>query len=172
MCKRKRLHSTYEELTHGARTDSHDIEAAKSGNNTVIMLDCERQGSDLQIIIGFSDNFESDNAERLGCTLQVLLRQLVSLGAGSVMLTDLDVINENDLVETWKRNARVPRGVETPVHNLIQLQAEEHPEATAICAREGSLTYIELDDLSTRVSSGLIGMGIEKNAVLPLYFEK
>lgn len=137
-----------------------------------MMLDCDRQGSDLQIIIGFSDNFEWDNAERLGRTVHVLLRQLVSPGAGSITLTDLDVISERDLVKTWKRNARVPGGVETPVQILIQLQAEKHPEATALCARDGSLTYKELDDLSTRVASGLIGMGIEKNMILPLYFEK
>lgn len=136
------------------------------------MLDCEPQGSGLQMKISFSENFQVENAERVGCTVQVLLQQLVSPGAGGMMLTDLDIISETDLVETWERNATVPPGVQTPVHRLIQLQATERPDATAVCSRDGSLTYKELDDLATRVAAGLIRMGVRQNTVVPLYFEK
>lgn len=136
------------------------------------MLDCDLRESDLEMTTGFSDNFQLDSVERVGRTVQVLLQQLVSPGSGHIMLSDLDVISETDLMEAWKRNATVPRGVETPVHRLIQLQATEHPEATAVCARDGSLTYKELDDLATRVASGLIEMGVKKSMVVPLYFEK
>ena len=152
--------------------DNRYVEAAKSRNNAVIMLSCDARGSDLQINISASENFQLDNSERVGRTVQVLMQQLVSLGAGDMMLTDLDVISPTDLVETWRRNATVPPGVKTPVHRLIQLQTTERPEATAVCSRDGSLTYKELDDLASRVASGLIRMGIKKNTVVPLYFEK
>lgn len=148
------------------------VEATKSRNNAAIMLNCDPRGPDLQMTIGFSENFQLDNAERVGRTVQVLLQQLVSPGAGGRVLTDLDVISETDLVETWRRNATVPPGVQIPVHRLIQQQATERPEATAVCSRDGSLTYQELDSLATRVASGLVRMGVKKNTVVPLYFEK
>ena len=154
------------------RADNRYVEAAKSRNNSVIMFDCDARGPDLQMTISFSENFLLDNAERVGRTVQVLLQQLVSPGAGDMMLTDLDVISETDLVETWETNATVPPGVKTPVHRLIQQQATERPEATAVCSRDGSLTYKELDGLATRVASGLIRMGVKQNTVVPLYFEK
>ncbi|KAL2819011.1 putative polyketide synthase [Aspergillus cavernicola] len=151
----------------------YETEAAKGRNNPVMMLDCDlRGGSGLQMTISFSDHFQLDNVERQGRAIQLLLQQLTCSGGGPMMLTDLDMMSEQDLLETWKRNSTVPLAVGTPVHKQIHLKAREHPEAPAICARDGSLTYKELDDLATRVASGLIKMGVKKHVVVPLYFEK
>jgi amino acid adenylation domain-containing protein len=88
------------------------------------------------------------------------------------MLIDLNMISEQDLVETWKRNSTVPPAVKTPVHRLFQLKVREQPEAEAVCARDGSFTYKELDDLATRVAAGLSKRGVKTNVVVPLYFTK
>ncbi|KAL4932578.1 non-ribosomal peptide synthetase [Aspergillus undulatus] len=149
----------------------HEREGARN-KNTVIMLHCTMRGLDLQMGVGFSEEFGLDNAEVMGRAIQRVLQQLASPEAGTIMLTDLDIIGEQELVETWKRNSIVPPAVKTPVHKSIQLNAREQPEATAVYARDGSFTYKELDDLATGVAAGLARMGVKKDAVVPLYFEK
>lgn len=77
-----------------------------------------------------------------------------------------------DLCKIWQWNANVPTTADSCVHDLVVNQAQRRPQAPAICAWDGNLTYAELIALSTRLASHLVDLGIKKGAVVPLLFEK
>ncbi|KAJ5738145.1 nonribosomal peptide synthase [Penicillium malachiteum] len=58
------------------------------------------------------------------------------------------------------------------VHEEIHIMALQQPEAPAIDASDGSLTYAELDDLSTRLAIHLTAQGVSNETPVALLFEK
>ncbi|KAI2464380.1 nonribosomal peptide synthase [Annulohypoxylon bovei var. microspora] len=76
----------------------------------------------------------------------------------------------DDLCKIWTWNATVPEGVEACVHDLVIERMV--PEAAAVCAWDGELTYAELDALSTRLASHLISLGVGPEVIVPLCFQK
>ncbi|KAK7227934.1 hypothetical protein V2G26_000104, partial [Clonostachys chloroleuca] len=81
-------------------------------------------------------------------------------------------VSEQDLSRIWQWNAIVPERVDACVHDLISQSVHRQPEAPAVCAWDGSLTYRELDDLSSQLAYRLIGLGVGPNIFVPLCFEK
>ncbi|KAL7621640.1 hypothetical protein AAE478_008967 [Parahypoxylon ruwenzoriense] len=77
---------------------------------------------------------------------------------------------EEDLRKIWGWNAVVPKAVEACVHDLITERMS--PEAAAVCAWDGELTYDELDALSTRLAYRLVELGVGPEVIVPLCFEK
>lgn len=64
------------------------------------------------------------------------------------------------------------RGVNECVHTLVAKTVRSQPDAAAICAWDGDLTYGELDDLSTRWAYFLLGNGVGTDVIVPICFEK
>ena len=58
------------------------------------------------------------------------------------------------------------------VHHLFQEKVQEHPDAEAICSRDGSLTNEELDANATSLARHLIQNGVQAEFLVPLCFEK
>jgi len=69
-------------------------------------------------------------------------------------------------------NGELPRPVNTLVHHLILAQAVQHPKSQAVCSCDYSLTYSELDNLSSRLAKYLISQGVGVEVIVPLCFEK
>lgn len=88
------------------------------------------------------------------------------------MVRDIRSTSEEDLVDIWGWNATVPEGVEACVHDLFTSVAVSQPDATAVCAWDGDLTYRELDTLSSTVASRLVVLGVGPGSIIPLCFEK
>ncbi|THC88677.1 hypothetical protein EYZ11_011874 [Aspergillus tanneri] len=139
----------------------------------IIVVRFNLQGSFLQMQIQFSDKrFHSKEAENLARMLQGILQQLHNISSKSTLLTELNLISQQDLRELWNRNSTVPPASENLVHSLVHQIAQYHPDFPAVCAWDGSLTYKELVDLSTRLALGLARKGVGRGVVVPLYFEK
>ncbi|KAK1912702.1 hypothetical protein P3342_004638 [Pyrenophora teres f. teres] len=79
--------------------------------------------------------------------------------------------NEN-LEEIWRWNSTVPEAIEKCVHDLFVEQAKAQPNASAVCAWDGELTYGELDELSSKLAAHLVQLGVKREDVVPLCFEK
>ncbi|OSS50544.1 hypothetical protein B5807_04731 [Epicoccum nigrum] len=77
-----------------------------------------------------------------------------------------------DIQKIWRHNQAVPNGVERCIHNLFAEQAQARPDAPAICAWDGELTYGELDALSTKLAGHLVELGVKAEDIVPLCFEK
>ncbi|BCS21596.1 nonribosomal peptide synthetase ftmA [Aspergillus puulaauensis] len=84
----------------------------------------------------------------------------------------LGEIQTGDSESTLFFNAQVPEFWETCVHEVIQQRCKEAPESSAVAAWDGSFTYGELDDLSNRLASSLILLGVKAETFVPICMEK
>jgi fumiquinazoline F synthetase len=103
--------------------------------------------------------------------LGFLLKQLAEAEADT-LLGELEMMRKDDYKKLWLWNANVPSVVERCAHDLIEEKALVQPDAPAIDAWDGQLTYSELDRLATSLAHELVDKGIGSGAVALLCFEK
>ncbi|KAL7932976.1 hypothetical protein V8C35DRAFT_328181 [Trichoderma chlorosporum] len=77
-----------------------------------------------------------------------------------------------DLERIWNWNKIVPVPVERCVHEMIEERVQKQPDATAICAWDGELTYRELNEIASQLAGQLISLGVGIGTIVPLCFEK
>jgi hypothetical protein len=88
-------------------------------------------------------------------------------------LSSLDCLSQANLdkVCEWNGSQNI-QPVERCIHDVIADQVLERPDAEAVCAWDGSLTYRELDLASGRLATQLARLGVKPEALVPLCFEK
>ncbi|KAG0157832.1 hypothetical protein PDIDSM_5342 [Penicillium digitatum] len=84
---------------------------------------------------------------------------------------DVSTVCKEDLHDIWTWNEVLPGVLEACVHDLISDTVRAQPQSPAICAWDGEWSYIELDDLSSRLAHALAPFGVT-NTVVPICFEK
>lgn len=109
--------------------------------------------------------------ERIMFQFQHILRQLC-IGGNKMKLQDIQITSPEDYDTVWKWNATLPSMMESCVHSLIEQKMVEGPDAQAICAWDGELSYGELNQQSSRLAHRLIGMGVGPEVVVPILFNK
>ncbi|GIZ47066.1 hypothetical protein CKM354_001016700 [Cercospora kikuchii] len=119
-----------------------------------------------------SGTFTESQAERLVNQLRHVISQVLGQDLHDVKLASLNLTNSQDIQQIWQWNANVPETVSTCVHSLVTLKVHEQPSCPAVCAWDGSLTYKELDDLSTQVAKQLTSRGTVHGTAVLLLFEK
>ncbi|KAF2463979.1 acetyl-CoA synthetase-like protein, partial [Lindgomyces ingoldianus] len=87
-------------------------------------------------------------------------------------VADIDALTPDDRQEIWAWNAETPPVVERCIHDIFSERARARPEAPAVCAWDGEMTYSELDKLSTRLAGHLVEIGVKPEEIVPLCFEK
>ncbi|KAF5231323.1 hypothetical protein FANTH_13452 [Fusarium anthophilum] len=87
-------------------------------------------------------------------------------------LAGINVLCAEDKERIWQWNSPVPTPLEEWAHLLFEERVRSRPEAPAICAWDGDMTYQELDQASTALSARLGTMNIAQGSILPLCFEK
>ena len=87
-------------------------------------------------------------------------------------IQDIQTINPEDHETLWRWNANLPDAVDSCIHSLIEQITLEDPNAQAICAWDGELSYGDLDLQSSRVAHHLRGMGVGPEVRVPLLFNK
>jgi amino acid adenylation domain-containing protein/non-ribosomal peptide synthase protein (TIGR01720 family) len=85
---------------------------------------------------------------------------------------NIHILSDTDKEQLWEWNGNVPSAVERCVHDLIYEQAKTQPNALAVHAWDGKLSYCELDKLSTNIAYHLVSLGIKVGEIVPLSFEK
>lgn len=86
-----------------------------------------------------------------------------------------EIVNEAssvDLEQIRKWNETVTSPVEACIHHLIEKQVRDQPDDEAVCSRDGSLTYRELDAYANLIASRLVYLGIRPDDLVPFCFEK
>ncbi|KKY16044.1 putative nonribosomal peptide synthase [Phaeomoniella chlamydospora] len=87
-------------------------------------------------------------------------------------ISKINVLPTKDRDTIWKWNGILPASINQCVHQLIETRALLQPDAPAVCAWDGELTYKDLNDLSNRLAYHLIDLGIQSEVIVPLCFEK
>ncbi|KAJ5546688.1 hypothetical protein N7494_004273 [Penicillium frequentans] len=84
----------------------------------------------------------------------------------------LDIVSESNKAEILSWNSKVPQAIEKCAHHVIQDMATKKPEALAVAAWDGSLSYSKLDQYSSRLASYLVTFGVGPGSLIPTSFEK
>jgi amino acid adenylation domain-containing protein len=136
-----------------------------------VAIGVEYNGAVIDIDIAFRTSCMGEvQAEDLSKTLS---RAIAAITAGPrSSVHSLELITDEEKQQLWSWNADVLAAVKRCVHDLFAEQAAAQPEAPAICAWDGELTYGELDTLSTRLAGHLLSLGVKPDDVVPLCFEK
>lgn len=103
-------------------------------------------------------------------TLEQVLKSILAdreqkVGAMS-FLSDAD----RSKIAAWNREK--PSATRACIHQLVDRQTQLQTNKEAICAWDGSMTYGELDRLSSALASKLVDTGLQRGDVVPVCFEK
>lgn len=77
-----------------------------------------------------------------------------------------------DLEQLWTWNQHVPDFIDKCMHDIITSQAQQQPQKIAVESWDGSLTYQELDDLSSQLARQILQKNAGAGSRIPLCFEK
>ncbi|KAH7042794.1 non-ribosomal peptide synthetase [Macrophomina phaseolina] len=94
-------------------------------------------------------------------------------GGDAVRLADVSLCGPRDIEQIWDWNTQeLPETTSACAHDLIALHAACAPKREAICSWEGSITYADLDQLSSQLANHLFQLGVRPETPVPICFEK
>ena len=109
--------------------------------------------------------------QRMLHRLEMATQQLVNAGPDQ-HLKGIELVTRQELDQIWQWNNVTPRPVEKCLHEVVEKRARDQPNAPAVCAWDGELSYSELNRLSAMLAGRLLGFGIGEEVLVPLCFEK
>lgn len=137
-----------------------------------LVVQCVYDDEGLHIKAKFDSNMiEEAHVERMMHQFEHIMQQFHAEHNQLAKVKDIPMMCEEDMRDIWAWNRYVPESTEACMHDQIAAMARKQPDALAICAWDGELTYSELDTLSTRLASHLLQY-LDENAMVPLCFEK
>ncbi len=113
-----------------------------------------------------ADLFDGATIARMAGHLDVLWAAIVADPTRRV--GDLPLLTEADRRRLGQGPGRSPWKAGRPGHRLVEEQARRTPEATALIATEGSLTYREMERRANQLARHLIGLGVGPGSVVGL----
>lgn len=87
-------------------------------------------------------------------------------------LADISVMMPQEVEQIREWNKDLPIAAEFTIHELVARRARDQPQAQAVHAWDGTLSYAELEQKATALAHHLRNRGITTNALVPLCFEK
>lgn len=87
-------------------------------------------------------------------------------------ICQLDCVSESNKAQIRAWNKKSPKGVDRCTYEVLQNMAKQKPDALAIAAWDGNLTYSKLDQYSSRLASYLVTFGVGPGSLLPTCFDK
>ncbi|KAJ5165554.1 HC-toxin synthetase [Penicillium coprophilum] len=134
-------------------------------NANALMIECQIDTDGLHLLMSFdSVVIRRDQVLRLAQQLENVLRQICTKGSQFIELRRIETLSPQDVGDI--------RRVDRYVHDLIAEHVNDRPEAPAICAWDGNLTYRELDDLSNRLALYLVEIEVCRGKIVPLCCER
>ncbi|EAW07086.1 nonribosomal peptide synthetase fmqA [Aspergillus clavatus NRRL 1] len=148
--------------------------AMEDGAEDDLVIGVTPNSDHLVLNLRYKTSVLSDSqASSVIATFEKAIRSIITT-SGDAPVTAVDIFSEHDHDLIWARNQVVPPLVEACVHDIIHQRCLEHPDSEAACDTEGSLSYRELDEFSTRLARYLTSEcgGIAPNEVVPICLEK
>ncbi|KAL8760972.1 MAG: hypothetical protein Q9184_002869 [Pyrenodesmia sp. 2 TL-2023] len=146
---------------------------AQRATTTIVSRDESQPGAELsntKIIMGKSSETSSGYLESLASTLESILTTLITVP--ETRLQEMDYISERHKrqLNAWIHTSH--ESVDQCVHEIIYEQSLLRPNHEAVCAWDGTLTYRELWQHVQRLAQVLSNLGVGREVVVPLCFEK
>ncbi|KAK7976909.1 hypothetical protein PG989_015372 [Apiospora arundinis] len=138
-----------------------------------LTLVCTLAGSRLILEFRFDSHVISqETIGRMADHFEHLLKGLCASKLDNERLGNLSLLTNHDLDQIWNWNSEHFASIDGCVHDLISQTSKAHPDAPAVSAWDGDLTYGRLDDISTAIARHLVDLGVERNKIVPLCLEK
>lgn len=146
-----------------------EIDAAKFD----LALDFSERGGALVAHLEYrSALFERDTIARLaGHLAQILQELIVHLDVPVSTLSLLSAEERSLVVERWNQT-QVAYPAEESLHHLFELQVARTPQACALTAEEGSLTFQDLNERANQVAHALRQRGVQPGARVGICLER
>lgn len=87
-------------------------------------------------------------------------------------IEELSFLNRYDLKDITTWNAVLPDSINARIPDLVLRNVATRPQAEAISAWDGNVTYQELDALSSKLANHLVSLGVGPEAKVGLCFDK
>ena len=111
-----------------------------------------------------------DQMANIAGTLDTVLSQMST--EADKRICSFEFLSGRDREQILRWNSTPLQEVKRCIHEVIEKNALAKPEAEAICFAGGSISYTELDQLSSQLAAHIINCGVSQGDFVPLCFEK
>ncbi|KAI3539892.1 peptide synthetase [Colletotrichum filicis] len=142
-----------------------------------IVLKVVYSDSEIQVRLAYSTaTLSSAMASNVSHTFSSILSRLIEMDDVQATIATTTAISRWDMqqVATWnsRMHAPLPGPRLTCIHRLIENQVRLQPDAQAVHAWDGHMTYKELNEAASSVAQEILQRGIGPGAFIALCFEK
>ncbi|KAJ5366479.1 hypothetical protein N7541_000420 [Penicillium brevicompactum] len=81
-------------------------------------------------------------------------------------------IGGRELSQIWKWNGPMPPTIDQCIQNMISAVSQAQGERPAVVSWDGTMSYSQLEDMSTNLACHLVNLGLKVGQAVPLCFEK
>lgn len=88
------------------------------------------------------------------------------------LLSDLEVVSEDDRTDMERWNRGSPTFVDRTIHELINDQRLKYPDSPSVASWDGNLSYQELLDTASGFANHLSALGVGPETLVPMCMDK
>ncbi|KAL4747877.1 hypothetical protein BDW72DRAFT_196305 [Aspergillus terricola var. indicus] len=158
-------------------TDGHSIEIEYLGGSDPTEYDLgisiTVSETDIDVAINYWSTFMSkEQADMLASTFSTILSRIVE--SPNAETGEIEFLGDKHMqyILDVNHQGKVPEAVSDCIHTKFQERAIMHPDATAVHSWDATMTYGELDHLSSQLATFLISLGVRLEDAVPLCFDK
>lgn len=134
-----------------------------------LVIECTMRQANIEVLAHYHTNIMSTvEVQRLLYVFGSILTQLNSV----THVKDVKAFSAHDMSLLRKWNAAEPVAVDDTIPALFLKMAASQPDAIAISAWDGELTYSGLRDLSCRFAQRLVKLGVSQENLIPACLDK
>ncbi|KAL4865749.1 hypothetical protein BDV12DRAFT_174019 [Aspergillus spectabilis] len=140
-----------------------------------LTVDCTVSNGELRVAFRFDKAvLTTAQAENILSHFTYLIQQLCGpIQASERTLGDLELVSPTDKARIFELNAIVDVSrVDACIHELVDKQVLAQPQAPAVCAWDGDLSYGELANYASRLAHQLVGLGVGPEKKVGLCMDK
>ena len=137
-----------------------------------LVVECTIGANELSLMVFYDSKvISSGKVERMMHHFEHALQQMNT--ESTATLEQVDLFSERDRLQVQKWNNLLPAPENDLMHEVISRQAQKTPNAQAVDAWDGQLTYRELDSHSERLAHHFFTtLGIHAEVLVPMCFDK
>lgn len=144
--------------------------APRAYHNGLVAVFKDRLGK-LMLEIHFkSSNYTKEAILNVGNTCRTVFQSLLENPKQTI--GEIRSLSARDLDRILAWNSGTRQSVESTVHGEISRHVKTRPDAPALHAWDGNLTYHQLELVSGNLKSHMCDLGIHVGDLVPVYFEK